>query len=188
MKIKTFFTMLVPAFFVATIPPALLLLGFLFFATPAVAADNRDIVLPESGILYPGGFDVNTVGVIQGKASHIRIPKSGPVQFHVSTPGKFFTVLASPAWYWNDLKGNSVEGMEVWVRGSKTLGRDGNLYLIAQEIKIYPLDKVLVVRGVDGSPSWRSGNLSGDGRRGFGSILRGDGMGRGFGGGGRGRR
>jgi len=54
MKIKTFFTMLAPAFFVATIPPALLLLGFLFFATPAVAADNRDIVLPESGILYPG--------------------------------------------------------------------------------------------------------------------------------------
>jgi len=162
-------------------------LAFLFFLVPAVMADNGT-VLPESGILYPDGFDVNTVGVIQGRASHIRIPKSGPVQFYIATGREVFTVLASPSWYWNDLKGNSMEGMEVRVRGSKTLGKDGNLYLIAQEIRIIPSSKVLVFRGADGSPFWRDGGLSGEGRRGFGSPLRGDGSGRGMGSGGRGRR
>ncbi|OPY86248.1 MAG: hypothetical protein A4E72_01719 [Syntrophus sp. PtaU1.Bin208] len=165
----------------------LLMLAFLFFIVSAVMADSG-AVLPESGILYPDGFDVNTVGVIQGKASHIRVPKSGPVQFYVVTEREIFTVLASPSWYWNDLKGNSMEGMDVRVRGSKTLGRDGNLYLIAQEIRIIPLDKILIFRDADGSPFWRGSGLPGEGRRGFGSPLRGDGSGRGIGSGGRGRR
>ncbi len=163
------------------------LLAFLFLlVSAAMAADSA--VLPESGIRYPDGFDVNTVGIIRGKASHIRIPKSGPVEFSVATGREVYTVLASPSWYWNDLKGNSMEGMDVRVLGSKTLGRDGKLYLIAQEIQIIPLDKFLIFRGADGSPFWRGGGLPGEGRRGFGSPLRGDGSGRGMGSGGRGRR
>ena len=113
------------------------LLTLLFFLAPAaIAADERDVVLPESGILYPGGFDVNTVGVIRGKASDVTIPESGPVRFRVSAGRDVFTVLASPSWYWKDMKGNMVDGMDVQVSGSKTLGKDGNLYLIAQEVRI----------------------------------------------------
>jgi hypothetical protein len=165
------------------------LLALLFFLAPeAIAADERDVVLPESGILYPGGFDVNTVGAIRGKASEVTIPESGPVRFRVSAGRDVFTVLASPSWYWKDMKGNLVEGMEVQVRGSKTLGKDGNLYLIAQEVLILNSNKVLVFRGENGSPSWRGSGLPGEGRGGFGSPMRGDGSGQGMGAGGRGRR
>jgi hypothetical protein len=74
------------------------------------------------------------------------------------------------------------------VSGSKTLGKDGNLYLIAQEVRVLQSNKVLVFRGEDGSPSWRGGGLPGQGRGGFGSPMRGDGAGHGMGAGGRGRR
>lgn len=165
-----------------------LLALFLILASAANAADERDVVLPESGIHYPGGFDVNTVGVIRGKASDVRIPDSGPVRFRVASGREAYTVLASPAWYWNDVKGNRIDGTDVQVRGSKTLGKDGNLYLIAQEVRLLNSNKVLVFRGEDGSPSWRGGMLPGDGRGGFGSPMRGDGAGHGMGAGGRGRR
>ena len=163
-------------------------LVLLFFLVPAIAADERDIVLPESGIHYPDGFDVNTVGVIRGKASDVLIPESGPVRFRVSAGRDVFTVLASPPWYWEDLGGNMVNGMDVQVHGSKTLGKDGNLYLVAQEVRILPSNKVLVFRGEDGSPSWRGGGLRGASRGGFGSPMRGGGGGHGMGAGGRGRR
>ncbi len=164
------------------------LLALLFALTPAIAANERDIVLPESGIHYPSGFDVNTVGVIQGTASDVLIPESGPVRFRVSAGREVFTVLASPPWYWKDLGGSMVNGADVQVRGSKTLGKDGSLYLIAQEVRILPANKVLVFRSDDGVPSWRSGGLRGAARGGFGTSLRGGGGGHGMGGGGRGRR
>lgn len=146
------------------------------------------MVLPESGIHYPGGFDVNTVGVIRGKASDVTFPESGPVRFRVSAGRDVYTVLASPPWYWKDVKGDMVNGADVQVRGSKTLGKDGSLYLIAQEVRIPASNKVFVFRGEDGVPSWRGGALPGSGRGGFGSPMRGDGAGQGMGAGGRGRR
>lgn len=166
--------------------PVLALL--LFIAPLKAAADERDIVLPESGIHYPGGFDINTVGVIRGRASDIQIPESGPVRFRVAAGREVYIVLASPSWYWNDIKGDMVEGADIQVRGSKTLGKDGNLYLVAQEVRMFPSNKVLVFRGEDGSPSWRGGGLPSNGRGGFGSPMRGDGAGHGMGAGGRGRR
>lgn len=170
----------------AAILPLLAL--FLFLALGRAVADERDIVLPESGIHYPGGFDINTVGVIRGKASEIRIPESGPVRFRVASGREVYTVLASPSWYWKDLKGDMVDGTDVQVRGSKTLGKDGNLYLIAQEVRILHSNRNLVFRGEDGLPSWRGSGLPGSGRGGFGSPMRGDGTGQGMGAGGRGRR
>jgi len=154
----------------------------------AIAADGKDVVLPGSEIHYPGGFDVNTVGVVHGKAYGIHVPERGPVQFLVSMGRETFTVLTSPAWYWSDLKGNALEGVNVEVRGSKSLGRDGKLYIIAQEVRMPGTGKTLYFRDDDGIPSWRAGGLTGGGKGGFGTPMRGDGAGRGFGAGGRGRR
>lgn len=151
------------------------------------AANEEGLVLPESGIHYPGGFDVNTVGDVQGKVSSIHVPERGPVRFYVSTGRETFTVLASPPWYWQDMGGNMIEGKRVHIHGSKTLGKDGNLYIIAQEIRIIDSGTTLAFRDEDGLPYWRSGSVGG-GRGGFGSPMRGDGAGRGAGGGGRGKR
>jgi hypothetical protein len=159
----------------------------LVFPSMTLAANEKDIVLSESGIHYPGGFDVNTVGDVQGKASGIHVPERGPVRFQVSTGRETFTVLASPPWYWQDIGGNTVEGKRVQVRGSKTLGKDGNLYIIAQDVRIIDSGKTLTFRDEGGFPHWRGGPMGG-GRGGFGSPMRGDGAGRGAGAGGRGRR
>jgi hypothetical protein len=159
----------------------------LVFPSVTPAANENEGVLPGSGIHYPGGFDVNTVGDVQGKVSGIHVPEKGPVQFHVLTGRETFIVLASPPWYWQDLGGNTIEGKRVKVRGSKTLGKDGNLYIIAQEVRIIDSGKTLSFRDEGGFPFWRSGSAGG-GRGGFGSPMRGDGAGRGAGSGGHGRR
>ena len=50
-----------------------------------VYAEEKHIILEESGIHYPGGFDLNTVGEVQGKASHFFRPGRGPVHFLLTT-------------------------------------------------------------------------------------------------------
>ncbi len=173
---------------VLAVLPLLALLFTVVLPLNAMAADEKDIILSGSGIHYPGGFDLNTVGTVQGRAYGIYVPGSGPVQFQVSTGRETFTVLASPPWYWSDLKGDTIDGTEVQVRGSKSLGRDGQLYMIAQEVRVLSTGKTLSLRDDDGFPFWRGGRQPGGGKGGFGSPMRGDGAGRGAGAGGRGRR
>ena len=160
------------------------------FQSLAIASE-KDVVLEESGIHYPGGFDPNTVGEVRGRAYDLSRPESGPVRFLlVSSDREKYIVLASPAWYWNDQQVRFPDGMEVWVRGSKTMGKDAKLYLIAQDMRILSANQTYDFRDKEGMPLWRAGRSeSWGGRGGFGSPCgsRG-GSGGGFGGGGRGRR
>lgn len=169
--------------------PALLFflcwMGILLAVDPS-QAEEKDIVLPESGIHYPGGFDPNTVGEVHGKASGYSQPESGPVRFQLISTKETYIVLVSPVWYRRDLGSKIPDGTEVQVRGSKSLGKDGKLYIIAQKIKIFPSGETLAFRSEDGSPLWK-GAMGTQG--GFGSPSRGmGGMGSGPGGSGRGRR
>jgi hypothetical protein len=146
-----------------------LMAGFLLWvsvfmlSSNVVRAEERDIILEESGIHYPGGFDPNTVGEVQGKAFHFSRPDRGPVRFQVLTIQGTYTILTSPPWYWNDLPVKLTEGAEVIIRGSKSLGRDGNLYVIAQEIQIISSGQSFLFRGRDGTPLWKSSGWSGRG-------------------------
>ena len=167
-----------------------LCLGFLLCFVPISMAQDRDKLFEESGIRYPDGFDINTVGEINGKVSGFSQPDQGPARFNLITKKETYTVITSPKWYWNDLDGKIRDGDEVTVTGSKALGKDGNLYIIAQEIKIPSSGKLLVFRGKDGGPLWRGpGGSSGGGSRGFGGPASGKGgLGGGIGGAGRGRQ
>jgi hypothetical protein len=152
-----------------------------------VQAQEKDTTLEGSGIHYPGGFDPNTVGEVQGRAYEYAQPGSGPVRFRLDTGKETYTVLASPRWYWSDLSATISDGTEVWVRGSKSLGMDGNLYIIAQEVRLRPSGKLLVFRDEDGYPLWKGPKMGAGGSQGgFSSPQRG--MGGGAGGMGRGRR
>jgi hypothetical protein len=156
-------------------------------ALKEASAQDSDIILPGSGIHYPGGFDSNTAGEVQGKAYDFSQPEKGPVQFRIVTDKDSYMVIGSPRWYWSDLGIKVSDGTEVRVRGSKTLGKDGNLYIIAQEIRVLPSGKALVLREEDGYPIWKGPRTgTGGAQGGFGSSPRG--MGGGFGGSGRGRR
>ena len=152
-----------------------LLLVFLLVPVPvwsvtAALAGEEEASLPGSGIRYPDGYDSNTVGEVRGTAHDLLQPERGPVRFRLASERETYTVLASPRWYWNDVGASVTDGTEIRVWGSKSLGRDGNLYIIAQEIEILPDGKELVFRSDDGAPLWRgTGMGKGRGRGGYGT-------------------
>jgi hypothetical protein len=164
------------------------LLGVAFSFRPAAAqAQEKDVILPESGIHYPGGFDPNTVGEVRGKAYGYFQPPEGPIRFRVDSGKETYMVMASPQWYWNDLGAKIPDGTEVRVRGSKSLGKDGNLYLVAQEMRVLSSGKTYAFRDDDGYPLWKGPRTGARGSGGgFGSPQKG--IGGGPGGMGKGRR
>ncbi|MCL5884646.1 MAG: hypothetical protein M1377_04800 [Deltaproteobacteria bacterium] len=171
----------------AVLPALLLLFILTAFLPPALEtaqAQGNDTVLEGSGIHYPGGFDPNTVGEVRGKAYGLSVPERGPVRFRLETGRETYTVLASPKWFWKDLNAELPEGMEIRVRGSKTLGRDANLYIIAQKIRIGSSGRSMDLRDDGGFPLWKGPKAGGMGAPGgFGSPMRGGGgMGSGPGG------
>jgi hypothetical protein len=167
---------------------ALLALPLLFCATaflPPVLqtahAEDGDVVLQGSGVRYPGGFDPNTVGDVQGKAYGLAQPQHGPVRFRLEAGNDTYTVLASSGWYWKDLNAQLPDGSNVVVRGSKTLGSDMQLYVVAQKIRLLDSGRSLVLRDGAGKPLWKgqAGGASGT----QGGFMGGSGsMGGGFGG------
>jgi hypothetical protein len=146
---------------------ALLFLICFVTSFPATGrAQEKDVVLPESGIHYPGGFDPNTVGEVRGTVYEISRPSSGPVQFRLDTGRESYTVLTSPGWYWNDLSASITDKAEVVVQGSKSMGKDGRLYIVAQEVRNVSNGQSLAFRDEDGSPLWKGGGRGPGGPRG----------------------
>jgi hypothetical protein len=130
---------------------------FFLFHPQFSHAQDKDIVLPDSGIHYPGGFDTNTVGVVKGKIYAVSQQGGGPVQFRLDSKREKYFIIISPLWYWKDLGANIPDGTEIKIRGSKSLGKDGNLYIVAQEMEVLSTGKIYAFRGDDGYPLWRGG-------------------------------
>lgn len=139
--------------------------GLSMFYPRLLHAQDKDIVLPESGIHYPGGFDANTVGIVHGRVYEFSQPASGPVQFRLKSDRENYTIIASPLWYWKDLGVKIPDGTEVKVRGSKSLGKNGKLYVIGQEMEVISAGKVYAFRDDNGYPLWKGGR---SGARGIG--------------------
>jgi len=163
------------------LPVLLWAIAFLLPTLQTAHAEEGDVVLQGSGVLYPGGFDPNTVGEVQGKAYGLAQPQHGPVRFRLESGKETYTVLASSGWYWKDLKTQLLDGSNVVVRGSKTLGNDMQLYIVAQKIRLLDSGRSLVLRDEAGRPLWQG--MSGGASRTQGGFMGGGGsMGGGFGG------
>ena len=153
----------------ALLPPLLCLVAMIALApADALRAQEKEpeVTLPSCGIRYPGGYDPNTVGVVEGRVAAFSHPEQGPVSFRLETAGDSFTVFAAPAWYWEDQRIKIENGDRVRVKGSKTMGADGNLYLVAQEITIAGAKKPFVLRDILGKPAWSECGPGGCGKRG----------------------
>ena len=88
------------------------------------------------------------------------------MRFRLDSGKEKYTVLVSPSWYWEDLRTEIKEGSEVSVRGSKTLGRDMEMYIIAQEIRFVSSGQAWVFRDEKGFPLWKGqGGRNGSGWR-----------------------
>ena len=130
-------------------------IAFLLPVLQTAHAEEGDVVLQGSGVRYPGGFDPNTVGEVQGRAFGLAQPQHGPVRFRLEAGNETYTVLASSNWYWKDLKAQLPDGSNVLVRGSKTLGNDMQLYIVAQKIRLLDSGRSLVLRNEAGKPLWK---------------------------------
>ena len=121
-----------------------------------LAAAEQDRAFEQSGIHFPGGFDPNTVGELRGKVTGLyrSAGASNLVIFNLETTWEKYTVVACPPWYWDELKIKVSVGEEVRVIGSKSLGKDSNLYIIAQEIHFVGQGKTITLRSKAGTPLW----------------------------------
>lgn len=135
---------------------AVVAISSLFAAKSAMAAEDAE-VLPGSGIHYPGGFDSNTVDEVEGAVRSVERPARGPVRFRLETQTERYIVLTTPEWYFDDLGIALSDGMVVRVRGSKSLGKDLSLYIVAQEIKVVGTSMSYACRDDGGFPLWKRG-------------------------------
>lgn len=141
----------------AILAPLAFLLALTVSATGVRAADEQaslDRLLPGCGICYPGGYDINTAGEVSGTILDLQVPDEGPVRFVMADERERWVVLASPGWFWKNAKTRLAPGDSVTVHGSKTLGSDGTLYLVAREIQHAGDAPVLVLRDRRGAPLW----------------------------------
>lgn len=129
------------------------LLCLTIFSQAKAVGQEQDF--ERSGIHFPGGFDFNTVGILSGKIASLYRPSgNGPVILNVATEWEKYSVVTCPPWYWDDLKVKVSPGEEVRVVGSKSLGKDSNLYIIAQEIQFINQGKIIIMRSKTGIPLW----------------------------------
>ena len=131
-----------------------ILIGFLLCAHSAGAQENRDRVLPGCGICFPGGYDINTVGEVQGTVLELQTPVDGPVRLVVVGERERWVVLASPLWFWKSAGFPVAPGDTVTVPGSKTIGSDGTLYVIARELRVRGKGTSVILRDRRGTPLW----------------------------------
>jgi hypothetical protein len=69
-----------------TLPSLLTLVALIALAStaPVRAQESEpETTLPACGIRYPGGYDPNTVGVLEGRVASLERPERGPVSFRL---------------------------------------------------------------------------------------------------------
>jgi hypothetical protein len=134
--------------------------------SPALASEKSQ-AFERSGIHFPGGFDLNTVGELKGSIAGLNRPVgSGPVILNLETTWEKYAVVTCPPWYWDELKVKITVGEEIHVIGSKSLGKDANLYIIAQEIQLVTQGKSITLRDKSGTPVWNGPHGKTDPRQG----------------------
>lgn len=101
------------------------------------------------------GYDENTEITIKGVAAEIINGMRGPVLIKIKTDAKTYNVVTAPRWYLSRNASSFTAGSILEVTGSKYLARDGNLYIIAQQIKNLEIGQTIILRDSHFRPLWR---------------------------------
>ena len=148
-----------------------LFLCIVLFSPTGAAAQEQ--AFEQSGIHFPDGFDRNTVGELNGKVTGLDRPSgNGPVMVILETIWEKYAVVTCPPWYWDELNIKAAVGEKVRVVGSKSLGKDSNLYVIAQEIHFLEQGRTITLRSKTGTPLWSGPRGKADSQRGSGKRPR----------------
>jgi|GEM_PF-3347309 len=145
----------------------LLIQGVLILATLAWGGETaafwgNDAELGTSGLDYAKGFDINTVATVKGTIVQSPVDRGqGHAIMDVRTEQGQLNVIMGPWWFWEK---NSIpldKGHEVTITGSKAQGKDGGLYLFAQEITNRSKGHSLTIRSETGVPLWSRADANG---------------------------
>lgn len=101
------------------------------------------------------GYDENTEITIIGTVAEIMHGMRGPLILKLKTGTKTYNVVIAPMWY---LSRNAITfsiGTALEVTGSRYFRRDGNLYVIARQIRNAETGSVTVLRDSYCKPLWR---------------------------------
>lgn len=104
------------------------------------------------------GYDENTEIIIRGTIAEIMHGIRVPIILKLKTGTKIYNVVTAPMWY---LARNAITfsiGTTLEVTGSRYFGRDGNLYVIARQIRDAETGSVTVLRDSYCKPLWRGGH------------------------------
>lgn len=133
---------------------------FLFFLTMPNVSAYADADITE-------GYDENTEISVKGTVTEIMSEIRGPVILKLRTDKKVYNVVTAPRWFLSRQDLTFQTGAELEVTGSKYLGRDGILYLIAMQIKSPATGKTLQLRELRDKmcrPLWKKQGMGEKGR------------------------
>jgi hypothetical protein len=103
---------------------------------------------------FTEGYDENTEITVRGVIMDAGRETRGPVILRVQLTGKTYHIVTAPPWYLMQESALYRKGMEIEARGSKYFGNDGNVYLLAKEIRDIQGGRVTVMRDKQYRPLW----------------------------------
>lgn len=110
------------------------------------------------------GYDENTEITIKGTVTEVMHGMRGPVILKLKTATKTYNVVTAPRWYLSRNAITFIIGTALEITGSKYFAKDGNLYIIARQVKNPETGSVTVLRDSYCKPLWRGGNRMHDRR------------------------
>lgn len=135
-----------------------------------------------SGLDFNRGYDVNTVGVVEGRVvSMPRQVENEQYIFEILTATGTVNVSVGPGSFWQKTGIPVRINDDVSAKGARAQGQDGKQYLITQKLVNRTTGSTVELRSESGAPVWSgqnrgaSGFRSQDGRFG-GGFMRGGGM------------
>ena len=105
------------------------------------------------------GYDENTEIRIKGTVQQVLPRMRGPVVVILQTPNRDYKIITGPAWYLEQEGFELKAGDSLKVTGSKFIGRDGNLYVVARRIGNLTTGRVLKLRDSMFMPHWRGTHM-----------------------------
>lgn len=118
----------------------------------------------QSGLDLETGYDANTVTTVSGHVVSVQTSDERHAsQLELEVNGNRSVVILGPKRYWDENGIVIKVGDSIIVSGSKAVGKDGIVYIIAQKVADISQITSVTLRNESGRPAW-AGAGSGQGR------------------------
>lgn len=102
----------------------------------------------------PEGYDENTEVTLRGTVRDV-LRMRGPVVLRMAFQDRVYNVVTAPPWFLMRENISFQQGDELEVTGSKTYGKDGQIYIVARRLKELKTGREFPLRNGLCYPLWR---------------------------------